>query len=341
MIRNSLNRVTRMPMRRLASGGAILCFHSITTPDAPAEGTAHVSLAAFQSTIGLARRLGEIVPLSALVRRHEQGRSTAGMVAVTFDDAYAALLSGLKEFVSREGIPISVFVVTQAAQAGATYWWDRIDDLFPRVAAARWRAFEAACGLPEEYRQRQPAALGPLRPLRQWVLAAYAGRWPSHLEPALLSLEYESGLRTRHRSMTFAEIAELAALPSVEVGVHTVTHPVLPLLSDPDLTQEIAAGYAELRSRLASVLPILAVPFGLYDERTLRAARAAGLTACLSVAGANLDGEAHRYVLPRYCVTRHDTPARLALCLVGLPDRVRRWRGRPLAPYPALPSPTS
>ena len=340
MIRDSLNRVARMPMRRLASGGAILCFHSITTPDAPAEGTAHVSLAAFQSTIGLARRLGELVPLSELVRRHEQGRSTAGMVAVTFDDAYAAL-SELREFVSREGIPISVFVVTQAAEVGATYWWDRIDDVFPHIPAARWRAFEAACGLPEEYRQRQPAGLGPLRPLRQWLLAAHAGRWPAHLEPALLSLECESGLRTRHRSMTFAEIAELAAIPSVEVGVHTVSHPVLPLLSDPDLTQEIAAGYAELRLRLANVLPILAVPFGLYDERTLRTARSAGLTACLSVAGANLDGDAHRYVLPRYCVTRHDTPARLALCLVGVPDRVRRWRGLPLAPYPELPSPTS
>jgi peptidoglycan/xylan/chitin deacetylase (PgdA/CDA1 family) len=341
MIRDSFDRVARMPMRRLASGGAILCFHSITTPDAPAEGTAHVSLAAFQSTIGLARRLGELVPLRELVQRHEQGRSTAGLVAVTFDDAYAALLSEVKEFVSREGIPISVFVVTQAAEAGATYWWDRVDDLFPRIAGERWRAFEAACGLPEEYRRRQPAALGPLRPLRQWVLATYAGRWPSHLEPALLALERESGLRTRHRSMTFAEIAELAAIPSVEVGVHTASHPVLPLLSDPDLTREIAAGYAELRSRLATVLPILAVPFGLYDERTLRTARAAGLTACLSVTGGNLAGDAHRYVLPRYCVTRHDTPARLALCLVGVPDRVRRWRGLPLAPYPELPSATS
>jgi peptidoglycan/xylan/chitin deacetylase (PgdA/CDA1 family) len=340
MIRDSFERVARMPMRRLASGGAILCFHSITTPDAPSEGTAHVSLTAFQSTINLARRLGELVPLSELVRRHEQGRSTAGLVAVTFDDAYAALAE-IKEFVSREGIPISVFVVTQAAAAGATYWWDRIDDLFPRIAGERWRAFEEACGLPEEYRRRQPAALGPLRPLRQWVLATYAGRWPSHLEPALLALEREAGLRTRHRSMTFAEIAELAAVPSVEIGVHTVSHPVLPLLPDPDLTREIAAGYAELRSRLATVLPILAVPFGLYDERTLRVARASGLSACLSVTGANLDGDAHRYVLPRYCVTRHDTPARLALCLVGVPDRVRRWRGVALAPYPELPSATS
>ena len=130
-----------MPMRRPMSGGAILAFHSITTPELPGEGTAHVSLEAFQSFIRVARRLGELVRLSELVRRHQHGQSTSGLIAVTLDDAYAALHGEFREFVLQEAVPITVFVVTQAAAIAARYWWDRIDDVFPRVAPDRWRAF--------------------------------------------------------------------------------------------------------------------------------------------------------------------------------------------------------
>ena len=327
-------------MRRLASGGAILAFHGITTPELPAEGTAHVSLEDFKSFVRGARRLGELVCLSELVRRHEQGGSTSGLIAVTFDDAYVGLLGEFKEFILREGVPIAVFVVTQAAADGAAYWWDRVDDVFPRTTADGWRAFENACGLPEEYRRGQPRHYGLLRPLRQWVLATYAGRWPARLEPSLQALESQAGFRTRQRSMSFAELAELAAVPGVELGVHTASHPVLPLLSDPELRQEIEGAYADLRERFASVLPILAVPFGLYDERTLRLARAAGMSASMSVAGVNLYGK-HQEALPRYCVNRGDGPVRLGLRLLGLRDLVRRGSRCPLVPYPELPSPTS
>lgn len=340
VIRDCLDRASRLATRRFAAGGAILAFHSITTPELPAEGTAHVSLDQFKALVRLARRLGELVRLSELVRRHEQGRSTSGLIAVTFDDAYAALLGGFKEFILREGVPIAVFVVTQAAADGAAYWWDRVDDVFPGTSPDRWRAFENACGLPEEYRRGQPRHYGPLRPLRQWVLAAYAGRWPARLERSLQLLECQAGFRTRQRSMSFAELAELAAVPGLEVGVHTATHPVLPLLSDSELQREIEGAYADLRERFATVLPILAVPFGLYDQRTLRAARAAGMTASLSVAGVSLNGK-HQEALPRYCVMRSDTPARLGLRLLGLRDLMRRGTRRPLVPDPELPSPTS
>ena len=169
--------------------GAILCLHSVTTRAFPAEGTAHVPLEAFESYVRVSRRFGEIVPLSELVRRHAEGKNTSGLIALTLDDAYGALRTELRAFLEREAVPIAIFVVTQAAATGATYWWDRIDDVFPRVAPDRWRAFERTCGVPEEYRRGQPRSYGPLRPLRQWLLAAYAGRWPARLEPELQGLE--------------------------------------------------------------------------------------------------------------------------------------------------------
>lgn len=327
-------------LRALQSGGAILCFHSVTTPTSPAEASAHVSVDAFASFVRLGRRLGEFVPARELVGRHLEGRSTAGLLALTFDDAYVALLTELKAFVSEHGVPITVFVATGAAASGATFWWDRVDDLYSRVTPQRWRAFEDACGLPDTYRDGQPREFGPLRPLRQWLLAAHAGRWPAHLEAPLAQLERDAAYHTTHRSMTFAELAELASLPGVELGVHTVSHPVLPLLSDQAMRQEIEGAYSALHDRFANVVPMLAVPFGLYDQRTLRLARSAGMQASLTLAG-RLRESSHEGAVPRLCITSNDSALKLAIRLLGVPDLLRHASVPATVAYPDLPSPTT
>jgi len=327
-------------MPALRSAGAILCFHGITSPATPGQSEAHMSLAAFRTFIDAAREMGQLVPLRELVRRHLAGRGTGGLIAITADDAYASLLSDASDYLTREAIPLTVFVVTQPAAAGTRYWWDRVDDLFPQVPRERWRQFEDACGLTDGYRWGQPARYGPLRPFRQWMLATHQGRWPAALEPELQRLEREFDIQTAQRSMSFEELARFASLPAVDVGVHTLSHPVLPLLTDHDLGREISAAYQILREHLSAAVPILAVPFGLFDERTLNAARAAGMEASLTLAGTTLKRYAGRDDLPRFCLCRQDRATKLRARLTGLFDLDRWWRVAARR-YPALPSATT
>lgn len=325
-----------LPIPPLRSAGAILCFHGITSPATPRDGEAHLSLAEFTAFVAAARRMGQVVPLQQLVRRHLAGRSTAGLIAITADDAYASLLDDASDYLVREAIPLTVFAVTGAAARGARYWWDRVDDVFPLVPAERWRQFENACGLTDAYRIGQPARYGPLRPFRQWMLATHAGRWPTNLEDELERLERAYGTRTSQRSMSLDELARFAALPGIDVGVHTHSHPVLPLLSDHDLAEELATSYQMLRERVGNVVPILALPFGLFDCRTLAAARDAGLVASLTLAGTTLRRYAGRDDLPRFCLCRSDRPVKLRARLTGLFDRKAAARR-----YPSLPSATT
>jgi len=307
----------------------------------PGEGEVHLSAQGFRTFIDAARQIGQLVPLRELARRHLTGRNTAGLIAITADDAYASLLGETADYIARDAIPLTVFAVTQAAAAGAKYWWDRIDDLFTRASRKRWRQFEDACGLTDDYRRGQPARYGPLRPLRQWLLAAHRGHWPGSLEPRLQELEREIGIQTAQRSMTFEELARIAKLPSVDLGVHTLSHPVLPLLSDGDLASEVSAAFRTLRERFANTVPVLAVPFGLFDKRTLVAAREAGMMASLTLAGTTLQRYAGRDDLPRFCVCRQDRAAKLRARLSGLFDRARAWWRAPTPKYPALPSATT
>jgi peptidoglycan/xylan/chitin deacetylase (PgdA/CDA1 family) len=318
--------------------GTILGWHSITTPEWPARGEAHLPLQFFRRAVHLARRMGEIVALDELLNRHAEGRSTNGLVALTFDDAYAALGGEFAAFIERESVPISVFVVSGAAADGAAFWWDRVDDAFPRVSRSRWRAFEDACGLPPAYRERQPREYGPLRPLRQWILKEHAGRWPRALEPALERLEADAGEATRQRPMTFEELADLAKLESVQFGVHTASHAVLPLLPDEEVRREITECYRELRSRFDHVVPVLAFPFALFDQRSVDIARSAGMTAGLTLTGSNITPGADIAAMPRVCLTTRDSLPRLALKFLGVQDTVKAWAGAAPPKYPDLPS---
>jgi len=328
-----------MAVHWLSTGGAILCFHSLTTPELPAEVEVHVSAHFFASALNLARRLAEIVPLRVILERYQEGKSTTGLIAITCDDAYATLLAVGGELIRKEGVPLTVFVVTDAALSAGKYWWDRIEDTFPRVPRALWRQFESRCGVPESFRRGQPSEFGPLRPLRQWILHHYKGRWPQELEPALAELERECGFTTPHRSMSFEEIERLISCPTVDIGVHTVSHPVLPLLSDEQVIEEARACYKLLRERFAVALPVMAIPYGLFDRRTARLAREAGMSSCLALGSSGIDLW-HRSdgVVPRFCMSRGDRLWKLGLRLTGLTDRLQGRFGQIPPRYPDLPS---
>jgi peptidoglycan/xylan/chitin deacetylase (PgdA/CDA1 family) len=327
--------------RAAGTRGAIVCLHGLDAAAAPSRSSLHVPLRFLEVAVAVAQSVGTIVPLRELVTRHVGGRGAAGLVALTADDAYVSLLAA-EPLLERSGVPLTVFAVSDALATGRRFWWDRLDDLFPRAPADRWRRFEEACGLPDAYRRGQPAAEGPVRPLRQWLLASHAGRWPPALEAPLGRLEEDLGERTAQRSMTEAELAGFVARTGAAVGVHTASHPVLPFLPDHEVLHEIASGHDALRARFADVLPYLAVPFGLFDARTLRLAAKAGMTVSLTLAGTPLHPPfAPELGMARICVVREYTAGVLALKLSGVAALADRLRGRKAGPYPDLPSPTS
>ena len=320
-----------------ASAGSILCLHSFAA-ESPGGGSAHVPASMLRMAVDIARDVGTIVTLRELLERRRRQQSTRGLVALTFDDAYVALLGADAAFLREEGIPFTIFVTTDAARDGKAFWWDRVEELYPRASRERWLAFERDCKLPDAFRDRQPAEFGPLRPLRQWMLYAYEGRMPPHVNRALLALESELGHRTEQRSMTFAELTPLMSSGSVDVGVHTCSHPVLPLLPDEELRREIGGCYAILREIFPRTLPVLAAPFGLFDDRSVRCAREEGMQVTLTLGGRTMSTETSEDWLPRFCLSAGERDWKLLLRVTGVVERWRDWRGQSESPYPELPS---
>jgi peptidoglycan/xylan/chitin deacetylase (PgdA/CDA1 family) len=323
-------------LRRLSTAGAVLCYHGIEHDDDREAPGLHVGMTEFRRAVEQARSLGRIVPLSRLVEEHRQGRSTAGMFAFTFDDACASLLHVAGDYIEAEQLPIAVFAVSNALDAGDRFWWDRLGALLPHLAPAELAALLDSVGVPDDFRQIHAAGWGPERPLRQWIIARHAARAPQPLNDALHQFEVAKGVRTMHRSMTWEELSRFMTMPGVELGVHTTSHPALPHLQPEEQAGEIVTCLDRLRHRFPAVLPVLAAPFGLYNQATVEAARAAGVVATLSLGSRTLRRCAPAAVIPRFC--QPDPPHKLALRLAGVYDRVWALRGRAEAGPPVPPS---
>lgn len=322
-------------LRPFARSGAILCYHGIATGQI--RSPVHHTVGELEAAVGVARDLGRIVSLSDFVRIHQGGKSTAGLFAITFDDAYLSLQTAAA-FLQREQIPVTVFAVSDALDHGQAFWWDRLRVVLERLTPRDATVLSDRWGIPAWFRNQWSGPdFPPAWELRQWVVARYAGRWPAELDETLRELEQTVDAAITDRSMTWSELSAFAKTGPVEIGVHTRSHPALPLLSIAEQRQEIAGCYEALRSHFHATSPILAAPFGFFNGDTISATRASGLQACLGLGDRTLRYEGSTGALPRFCMMHPQSRVRLAPRLSGVFDRIRAWRGKGDAEVPVVP----
>ena len=118
--------------------------------------------------------------------------------------------------------------------------------------------------------------------------------------------------------MTGAELATLTAGGHFDAAVHTVTHRVLPLLSDAEVLREVTECHEWLREAVGASLPYLAIPYGLRDGRTLALARRAGMDAVLRIAPRNVGPGTIEQGLPRFSMSENRRGWKLRAALLGM-----------------------
>lgn len=333
-----LTNLFRLIAPTFARAGAILCYHGVDLPERSPTGLVNISSHQFWEHMECASEIATFVPLSEIVERHQRGLSTAGLVSLTFDDAYESVRSIIGPDLATADIPFAIFPVTSAADRGAPFWWDRLDTLAAALPDREWQQLEAECGLPgfdAGFGERS----NPHWTLRQHIVGNLSGRVSPEIEHVLIEYERRLHVSTPQRAMAWSDLQWLQDHCSVEFGVHTVTHPVLPLLTESAAIREISDAHHILSDRLPATLPVVAAPFGLFDEHTAEQARAAGMDACLTLSNTTLGGPATSVAeIPRICMDRRSDSLRLALRVTGLSERIKRLRGTD-EHYPFVPRP--
>ena len=102
--------------------------------------------------------------------------------------------------------------------------------------------------------------------------------------------------------MTDAELLALAASPVIEIGAHTVTHPILKGLAPGVQAQEIRQSKASLESCLGREVTSFAYPFGTAADVTVGLVREAGFQRACATAAGLVEPDTDRCRLPRMTV---------------------------------------
>jgi peptidoglycan/xylan/chitin deacetylase (PgdA/CDA1 family) len=324
-----------MPLRALLrvmpQGGAILCFHGIRSGSQPDGGGIHVDASRLAGVLDVARTVGTIVPVSALIERQAAHKSTSGLVAITFDDACLSVRELAAPLLRAAGAPASIFAVRDAAEAGSVYWWDRLSFLEGTMGPEEWARFGRAIGLADT------GSAGRGARARDLIVARHRGALPPAAAEQFTQVEARLGTASYDRSMTTTELAELARDPLFALGVHTVTHRALPLLSDEEVRREVADCHAWLQEVTPSPLPLLAIPYGLRDDRTRRIALEAGMREVLRIAPRTVHSSSIATGFPRFMVSDRRSGWKLGAGLVGLQEIARALGLREGPDDPVMP----
>jgi peptidoglycan/xylan/chitin deacetylase (PgdA/CDA1 family) len=106
--------------------------------------------------------------------------------------------------------------------------------------------------------------------------------------------------------LSWDEVIVLDGGGTLAFEAHSVTHPNLPALDDDEAMYEIAQARVELAGRLGRPVTAFSYPTGLYGEREMRLAEAAGYDVAVSCEpGVNLPGT-NRFALRRRQIDRRD-----------------------------------
>jgi len=216
-------------------------------------------------------------------------------VCITFDDGYRSThdlaLPVLREF----GFPAMVFVTSGFVDNGSM-WNDHILEALRTMSVNHLDLEDAGLG---------SYPLGTLEERRQAValLTEKAKYLAPPLRQALVDrLDTVAGRPLREPMLTRQMIHTLVN-NGVDIGAHTVSHPILTSLDDDSARAEIVGAKLELEAISGRPVRYFAYPNGKagkdFDQRHATMAREAGFAAAFTTAIGAVSAKQDRYRLPR------------------------------------------
>jgi peptidoglycan/xylan/chitin deacetylase (PgdA/CDA1 family) len=217
-------------------------------------------------------------------------------VCVTFDDGYRSMHELALPILKELDLPATVFVTTGHMQEGSM-WNDRIVEAMRRLSSGVLDLADVGLGIYrfETIPERQKA-LDKLIHDSKYL--------PPQARLAVIQkLEMIVGDIPASQPMLSREMIMDLAQNGIEIGGHTVSHPILTRLDDAAARSEIIENKRHLEAIIEKPLRLFAYPNGKadvdFDERHVQMVKDAGYDAAFTTAIGPATNQHDRYRLPR------------------------------------------
>ena len=265
------------------------------------------------------QRRFQIVSLDVFLSTTEQRASSKPLCVITFDDGWADTYSrafpGLRKF----GLPAVVFLATGSIGSRGGFWVERMKKAW-RTPSRRERMQSAL----SESREAGTPAHADLEAVVDWLK-----RMPTERRNAILDrmppAEGNPNCREEVDAMLTWDQAREMSDAGVEIGAHTVSHPLLSYEDEASGERELKLSKQTLEEKLGKRIRAFAYPNGDWNERVRKQVEETGYLCAFTTRPAWYDHDENPYTISRVLlhegnITAQDgdfSPAMLDLTLAG------------------------
>jgi peptidoglycan/xylan/chitin deacetylase (PgdA/CDA1 family) len=281
----TLGRYSRVLERMTFPGVAVLCYHGVRD-NTMAKRTIplqdlHIRTSTFMSHCRLIRDTCHPISLDDL-RAAMAGRSElpARPVLITFDDGYRSVFRYAAPILAASSLPAAIFVCSGPLADRRLLWFDEIAARETDVAVERWKT--------KDY--------------YTWRVSCAETSPVNDDDPRAL--------------MTIDELHALARIAGIEIGGHTVWHPILSQASRDSQHDEIAHNLLALAEWTDRPVRAFAYPNGRpgkdYTPDTMEILRECGIDLAFTTGEEFATVAAPALEVPRFFIRANTTDAELA-----------------------------
>jgi peptidoglycan/xylan/chitin deacetylase (PgdA/CDA1 family) len=273
----------------------ILIYHRVLDgPDPLRPG--QVTREIFRTHLAVLRKWFRVLPLATAVQELAQGTLPPRAVSITFDDGYADNYSNAAPILADSRMTATFFVATGFLDGGCM-WNDAVVEAVRRTTKSSLDLEWLNLGTRSLAQPSERAGL--IMPLIRGLKYLPAPERLAQVDRLLAAAEVAP---PSNLMMTPHEVRELAD-SGMEIGAHTIQHPILAQLPLPAAREEIGASRDYLGRLVGRRIAAFAYPNGRpgtdYKAEHVAAVRDCGFDFAVSTARGAARGADDRYQLPR------------------------------------------
>jgi peptidoglycan/xylan/chitin deacetylase (PgdA/CDA1 family) len=261
---------------------SVLIYHKVERRDRGPFGAPALDVHRFSQQLEYLGRNFDVMPLSRLVACLRAGQAPERAVSITFDDGYRNNLTLAYPLLRKWRMPATVFVTAGLVGTRKWMWTSEVTEMALRYGLA---AVAGACGdrllcalleaeLPRAMRVEAAIEyLVRLGPERDAVLARLRESFP--VEPD-----------DENAFLSWDEVRALHA-GGVEIGSHTVNHPVLTELPEAKVEEELKASSQAIADAIGKKPDLFCYPHGTFSEKVKASTKRYYGAAVTTISGPN------------------------------------------------------
>lgn len=280
----------------------VLMYHRIAELDSDPWQLA-VTPKNFEEHLSILTKKYNVISSTELIESLKKKSLPSKSVCITFDDGYSDNYLSAKPLLEKYQCPATFFISSKYLEQQKLFWWDELEDIIlgseilPQELSILINDelfefnLENDFKLTDQQRELHKNWVWTEKPPTQRC-ELYFAIWEklkllpfdeqqSVIENLKQWANYQN-INKQNLPMTLQQLSEMSKQSLFELGLHTVTHPVMSFHSTEFQSQEIADNEVFLKEYCPNYIRVIAYPFGNYNQDTLSVVEKQNLNAAFT-----------------------------------------------------------